>query len=386
MPDSFSDSRDDHLRRSGAFLREAYNRTNDDLLYRSAIGDAVEAIKHALQAYIWQRAAEVPADERRQRWQITAADAKMPDLVATVQEAGLSLSRARGDEVLQLNRKRNRLTHDSPRGGARISAREALDAVKLAQDVRNAILVALGGKPDSVLVAPSPVPTPNPSPAPSPHPPTPPPDPKPVGASGAGAAGATGKPSEAPPSPPAPVGTGGEEEDEEGGDEHPKPRRARTGWLIALAALLALVAGLAGGVALGYPLGQGHVPSWLPAGLLPAAATPTAAASATATPAAPTGPFTVGALLITPSACGVSPATLTLRDTGAAAVSWSAGSPDGAGAAFALSPTALAHPTLAGRLAPGASVTLTITGITPGAGHVVVVTDGGALAVPVGAC
>lgn len=404
MPSSFSDSRDDHLKRSAAFLREAYNRTNDDLLYRSAIGDAVEAIKHAFQAYLWQRAAEVTADERRQRWQITAADAKMPDLVATVQEAGLTLNRSRGDEVLNLNRRRNRLTHDSPRGGSRISARDALDAVKLAQDVRNAVVVALGGKPDTVFAAatassaaPATAARTEPSAATS--------SARSVAASAAPtpAAPAAGTPAtSAVPIPTMPASSSmplasSEDDDEDAAEDSKrlKSRRGRTGWLVALAAVLALVVGLSGGVALGYPLGQGHVPSWLPTGLLPSGlllASPTSAVTPTPTaPAAAAGPFAIGALLVTPSHCGLVPATLTLRDTGAVAVDWSAGSPDSAGAAFALapttaSPTALARPTVSGRLAPGASVTLTITGVAPGAGHVVIVADGGTLAVPVGVC
>lgn len=382
MPNSFSDSRDDHLKRSGAFLREAFNRTNDDLLYRSAISDAVEAIKHSFQAYLWQRAAEVAADERRQRWQMTAVDAKMPDLVATVQEAGLSLSRNRGDDVLRLNRNRNRHTHDAPRGGTRITATEALDAVRLAQDVRNAVVVALGGKPETMLppggsVGANPPAGARPS---SPPPPTPTPTPAPSPA----------KPADVAPAPPVTPAPADDEDDDDGGDERPARRRGRSGWLVALAAVLALLVGLSGGVVLGYPLGQGNVPgwlAWLPTGLLPTAASPTPTAAATATPATlPTGPFVVGVLLVTPSACGVSPATLTLRDTGAAPVSWSAGSPDSVGAAFALAPTALARPTLAGRLAPGASVTLTITGVAPGAGRVVIVADGGTLAVPLGVC
>lgn len=396
MPSSFSDSRDDHLKRSAAFLREAYNRTNDDLLYRSAIGDAVEAIKHAFQAYLWQRAAEVAADERRQRWQMTAADSKMPDLIATVQEAGLSLNRTRGDDVLNLNRKRNRLTHDSPRGGARISAREALDAVKLAQDVRNAVVVALGGKPDSVFMpaavsSTSPVAPPT-SARPAPAPAAPSPRPADVSPPAASTPATPSAPLPTAPAPPSmPIAHGGADDDDDDtkdSDESSRPRRrGRTGWLVALAAVLALLVGLSGGVALGYPLGQGHVPSWVPEGLLPVAGTPTlAAASATATPARASGPFVIGALLVTPSACGIAPATLTLRNTGATAVGWSAGSPDSPGAAFALSFGSLARPTISGRLIPGASLTLIISGIAPGAGHVVIVADGGALAVLIGAC
>jgi hypothetical protein len=147
----------------------------------------------------------------------------------------------------------------------------------------------------------------------------------------------------------------------------------------------ALVLGVAAGSAVTYPVAAGHPPAWLAfaAAFVPAA--PTATPQPTATPA-PADPFYAGALVVTPSVCGSTPATVTLRNTGASAVSWAAGSLDAPGAVFALTASGVARPTAGGRLAPGASVTLMVMGLPASGGHVVVIADGATVAVPVGMC
>jgi hypothetical protein len=405
VPKSFEENRDTHIKQAQAFLNAAQVRASDNLPYRTALSDAVEAIKHILQAYLWQRVAAIFPRDPAGVWQEVAIKGSMPDMLNAAAEAGLQL----GDinrAIRDLNDLRNQYIHGLPQRGALITKEAADRAVQVAGRLDERVRRALNGnlkEPAAAVVPTPPPPAPGGIGAPGGRPA----QPATAAASSAAAPSIAARPPSTPPTAPvtqpaaaaaatppaareAEAGEGG---DEESGDTdvdlnklpRAATRRGRTGWLVALAAVLALVVGLAGGVVLGYPLGQGHVPPWLPAGLIPATATPPTA-SATATPATASGPFVVGALLITPSACGITPATLTLRDTGAAAVSWSAGSADSAGAAFALAPAAPARPTLVGRLAPGASVTLIVTGIAPGAGHVVVVADGGALAVPLGAC
>jgi hypothetical protein len=154
----------------------------------------------------------------------------------------------------------------------------------------------------------------------------------------------------------------------------------------AAAALLLLGAAL--GAAGMYPLARGQValPTWIPFAASLYATTP--AASPTAQPTAtiaPSGPVLVGDLLVATSACGVTPVTLTLRNTGAVPVQWAVGALDAPGASFAFS-SGSAHSALAGTLAPGATVMLAVAGLPAGGARAVVIASAGATELLVGAC
>jgi hypothetical protein len=390
MPDLFEQRRDEHLKKSQAFLQEANNLFRDDLLYRSALADAVSAIKHSLQAYLWMRVGAVAAGEQRQRWQEVALDGSMPPLLRAAGEAGLPLGDS--DRVIrELNDLRNQRTHDSPRSP--ITPEQAARAVQIARAIRDRVVVALPGQVPAVATrvgarsAADPVHI-----APGQRQPagaaavTATTAPAPVGI----AAGKSGPPT-------ASVSTSETEADEEAaaGDgenasgESPVLRQRGRGWrrfLWPLATAAALIIGVAAGAAVTYPVAGGHSPAWLPfaADLMPAA--PTATAQPTAT-VVPPGPFFAGALVVTPSGCGATPTTVTLHNTGASAAGWAMGSPDAPSATFALLTTGGAsHPTLAGRLAPGASITLTVSELPAGGAHMVVIADGGTVETPLGTC
>jgi hypothetical protein len=383
MPDVFAQRRDEHLKKSQAFLQEASNLFRDDLLYRSALADAVSAIKHSLQAYLWLRVGEVQAGEQRQRWQEVALEGSMPQLLRAAAEAGLPLHDA-DRAIRELNDLRNQRTHDSPRSP--ITPEQAARAVQIARTIRDRVIAQAGGpaaRPavaartgvragDTVHVAPG---------APPSTPPT--------TTATAPATSTTTAAARAP----APAATAvapepASEDDTElvtADDALPARRtRGRRHWrLLGLAA--ALVVGLLAGSAVTYPVASGRLPVWIPyaSRLAPATATP----APTPTPAAiPTEPAVAGALQVAPSACGVTPPTVTLHNTGATPLSWAAGSPDRAGSVLAVAPSGSPHPTLTGRLLASASLTLDLVGLSSGAAHVVVIADGGTVEVALGLC
>ena len=386
MPDLFEQRRDEHLKKSQAFLQEANNLFRDDLLYRSALADAVSAIKHSLQAYLWMRVGAVAAGEQRQRWQEVALDGSMPHLLRAAGEAGLPL----GDSdraVRELNDLRNQRTHDSPRSP--ITPEQAARAVQIARAIRDRVVAGLPGQVPAVAArVGARVPAGDPvRVAPGQR--------QLEGAAAAAAATPTlvgmAAGTSGPPTPSAATSepeAEGEEEGEEGSapGESPAPRhggRGRGRFLWPLATAAALVIGVAAGAAVTYPVAAGHPPAWLPF----AAAVAPAAPTATAQPAAaPAGPFFAGALVVTPLGCGATPTTVTLRNTGASVVGWAAGSPDAPGATFALVTGGVARPTLAGRLGAGASVTLLVAGLPASGAHVVIIADEGTVEAPVGTC
>ena len=149
MPDIFDQRRDEHLKKSQAFLQEANNLFRDDLLYRSALADAVSAIKHSLQGYLWMRVAAAPAEEQRQRWQEVALNGSMP-LSRASEEAGLQTGDVRRT-VLDMNDRRNERTHDSPR--SLITPDQAEQAVRIARAVYDRVLRASGRAPVGVGAA-----------------------------------------------------------------------------------------------------------------------------------------------------------------------------------------------------------------------------------------
>ncbi|HEV7128650.1 MAG TPA: hypothetical protein VGN32_14565 [Ktedonobacterales bacterium] len=423
MPNTFQDKRDSHLKQAQAFLYAAQLRVSDNLPFRTAVSDAVESIKHSLQSYIWQRAGVLFPRDPAARLQEIATKGSMPELLSAAQEDGMQLGDV-AQRIRELNDLRNQYTHGLPQRGVLVTQETADDAVKLAQRIDQRVQRALG-LPTATAPAPTgssragvaasaaPASTRTPSAAVASAPSVsvksvPVPTlaaaaaaPATIPAAGLAAGVRPTSPSAVTsPSTPAPGSAGGALAEPGGGDDDDaaesevdlatlptSARRRRFPWLATLVAVLMLLLGVAGGGATVYSLASGHAPAWLPlpASFAPLAATAPPVPSPTAT-ALPTGPFVAGDLLITPSGCGISPATLTLRNTGATPLSWSTGSPDTPGAAFALSSGSVARPTVAGQLAPGATITLTITGIAPGAAHIVVVTTGGTVVLAIGAC
>jgi hypothetical protein len=352
MPDLFVERRDEHLRKTDAFLDEARNLFRDDLLYRSALADAVSAIKHSLQAYLWYRIGAVAAGDQRQRWQEVALDGSMPQLLRACTEAGLRLvdvERA----VRDLNDARNRRLHDLPQ--TPIAHAQAATAVQHAMVIRDRVREEITGR--SVTAA-ARVPAAAATSA-TPR--------APVRSSGAAVAAVA-----AVPAPEAAEGA-----------TTPAPITIRRGapsrrWLVAALTAVALVLGAGVGSAFTYPIASGAVPGWLGRGT-GRVQSPTATSSP-----AQGGPVLAGDLLLTASRCGVLPATITIRNVGNASLGWMSGSPDAANPGFATALDPTQHATLAGRLDPGASVTLTVTGLQ--GAHVVLISDTGTAELVFGAC
>ncbi|HEY7781908.1 MAG TPA: hypothetical protein VIC85_17085 [Ktedonobacterales bacterium] len=410
MPDIFDQRRDEHLKKSQAFLQEANNLFRDDLLYRSALADAVSAIKHSLQGYLWMRVAAAPAGEQRQRWQEVALNGSMPQLLRASEEAGLQTGDVRRT-VLDMNDRRNERTHDSPR--SLITPDQAEQAVRIARAVYDRVLRASGRAPVGVGTAASagkstaaaatqtgtrPTEPVRVGPAIAggssagtlaPRPPTP----TPAG-DRAPANGKTAAP-DAESTPPVVPAVPDDPDDGPLGplSDDPLPLRHRRGtawrW-IGLAAAVVISAVM--GAAVTYPVAAGDVPSWVPIrGYLPGPAT-TATSMPTPTITAvpiPSGPIQLGTLVITVAACGTTPRTLTLENTGPTAVAWAAGSPDVPGSALALvtaKGAGAARPTLAGRLTAHGSVAFALAAPATGPAHVVVIADAGTAEVALAPC
>jgi hypothetical protein len=355
MPDLFVERRDEHLRKTDAFLEEARNLFRDDLLYRSALADAVSAIKHSLQAYLWYRVSAVAAGDQRQRWQEVALDGSMPQLLRACTEAGLRLldvERA----VRDLNDARNRRLHDLPQ--TPIAHAQAATAVQHAITIRDRVKEEVTGRSIGAVAR-------MPASAAASR----------VPARGAGpaiAAVATVAPAAAEPEP-----------DAADRVARAAPVAIRRGapsrrWLVAALTALALVLGAGVGSAFTYPIASGALPVWLGRG-----GTHAQEPTATST-AAQGGPVLAGDLLLTASRCGAPTATITIRNIGNVSLAWMSGSPDGANPGFATAVDPTPHATLAGRLDPGSSITLTVTGLQ--GAHVVLISDTGTGELAFGAC
>lgn len=389
-PKTFLDQRDGHLKKSAAFRAAAKNRLADNLPYRTALSDAVESIRHALQAYVWSRVATQYPREPAGRWQEVAAKGSMPDLLAAAAEGGLNFSSQQQHAIMEMVRVRNSYTHDSPNSGMLITREIAEKAVNIALEVERR---TQGGKAEP---APAPAPASATKASDGPRPPqvvgpvAPPSTTVPAGKSASEKDAAPGNTRATEPAPETdtnPVGPGVEDPGVDDPDVEVGPitfsnRRGRRLW-VALGVAAALVLGLVAGTAVTYPVASGRaaLPGWVPfAGQL-APATPTGTLP-TATPY--TGPLVAGNLIVTPASCGAAQPTVTLQNTGATTITWAAGSPDALGAAFAASADGASHATLTGQLAPDASVTVYVTAWPSNGAHLVVIADGGtvSLALP----
>lgn len=401
MANTFQEQAKDRFRRSEAFLRKAQALIQDDLIYRSALADAVSAIKNMLQGYLSLQIATTLPNPRID-WQEIAASNRMPDLLRACGEAGLNLRGVERD-IRRLNTERNQRTHDDPQ--YLIDPRQAEDAVALALEIHKRIrddlrgsqqapaAVALPqrqssfGRPPSTAAA---------SVASA----------KPAGAvaapsAPANAANASAKPAAASAAPtasnaPTDVGLTGEDvnEDDEIAELPIRVRRRarlRRVLLNGLVAALLLIVGAVAGIGLVLPAASAYAPNLLApvVKLLPTATSaPTATLLPTATPTlALSGPLTLGALTISAPVCSAGVSSLQITNGGTAGARWAVSSVETNTAKFALAQADAGAPAQFDSLDAGKSMTLYVTNPSATAPyHIVLTSDAGAVQVVVASC
>ncbi|HKT39192.1 MAG TPA: hypothetical protein VJR48_12530, partial [Ktedonobacterales bacterium] len=338
----------------------------NDLIYVSALADAVSSIKNMVQGYLYTQIAQKPAGTAPQSWQEAAASNSMPDLLRAAAEAGLRLPNLLGPRINQLNRDRNSRTHDDPK--RLIDYARAQEAIGIAEEVRRTVRTALGAS-----TAPAQVPATVAAPV------APSPSAAPVAIASAAAPAVT-----------APALASDELEER---DDDVSP--ATPGWgrrfLRALgriaAVLLLLIVGIAAGVGIMIPVASGNAPSWLSFATrllpTPTAAVQTTTSAPTATPtAAPSGPIILGTITVSPPVCGAGGASFQMHNVGTAPAQWAIGSPGAMQPMFALTAGATPQVTLFGSLASTSEVTVYVSERTP----VVLTTDGGAVQLALPTC
>jgi hypothetical protein len=368
MANTFQDQANERFDKATAFLNSSRMLLRNDLIYVSALADAVSAIKNMVQGYLYTQIAQKPAGTAPQSWQEAAASNSMPDLLRAAAEAGLRLPNLLGPRINQLNRDRNSRTHDDPK--RLIDYARAQEAITIAEEVRRTVRAALGAS-----TAPAKVPAvagvapvaPSPSAAPI----------------------ATATTSAAAPVAVAPALASDELEERDDDVSPATPgwgrRFLRTLGRIA-AVLLLLVVGLAAGVGIMIPVASGNAPSWLSFAtrLLPTpSAVQTATTIPTATPtAAPSGPIILGTITVSPPVCSAGGASFQMHNVGTSPAQWAIGSPGAMQPMFALTAGATPQVTLFGSLASASEVTVYVSGRTP----VVLTTDGGAVQLTLPTC
>lgn len=435
MPNTFEEQARERLTKSLAFLNTSQSLLQDDLLYRSALADAVSSIKNMLQGYLLLRIAATPPSGLTQQWQDIANSNRMPELITACTQAGLDL-RGLAVEVKRLNSERNSRTHDDPR--RRVDVEQAEYALKVAREVQARIKDAVQGKSTSrslparaVERAKAASGALKPQPA--------------ISRSGVlpalttdafGDTSAYAKTAEPLPATPAPGGSSGEltsptaatsspttsasngksptatpptatddiadevADDDDSGNttefaalsssraRQPRGRFA-SGLLRVVSIAALLILGVAAGIGLTVPVTTGHAPGWLSfaSNLLPATPTPTVApvptTTATALPAP--APVTLGALVIGAPVCQSGVSIITLTNTGQHALDWAAGS-HSPSVIIATSPGSAGQPGQLGTLAPGASLALYVSGSPTTPYTLTVTTPAGAVQIPGTAC
>jgi hypothetical protein len=367
MANTFQDQANERFDKATAFLNSSRSLLRNDLIYVSALADAVSAIKNMVQGYLYTQIAQKPAGTAPQSWQEAAASNSMPDLLRAAAEAGLRLPNLLGPRINQLNRDRNSRTHDDPK--RLIDYARAQEAIGIAEEVRRTVRVALG-----VSTAPAKIPA-----AAAVAPVAPSPSAAPV---------ATATTPSAAPAVTAPALANDELEERDDDVSPATPgwgrRFLRTLGRIA-AVLLLLVVGLAAGVGIMIPVASGNAPSWLgfATRLLPtSSAVQTATTSPTATPTAPSGPIILGTITVSPPVCGTGSASFQMHNVGTAPAQWAVGSPGAMQPMFALTAGATPQVALFGSLDSTSEVTVYVSGRTP----VVLTTDGGAVQLTLPAC
>jgi hypothetical protein len=373
MANTFADQANARFDRATAFLNSSRMLLRNDLIYVSALADAVSAIKNMLQGYVLTQIATRPQGTAPQSWQEAAASNSMPDLLRAAAEAGLRLPNLLGPRINQLNRDRNYRAHDDPK--RLIDYARAQEAIGIAEEVRRTIRATLG------LAPAKPVPAPVAATATAPV----------ASAASAGGATPTAPPAAVPRAPVPGATLGSDEPDESDEDVSPRLRRGdglrrvlRALGRVA-AVLLLLLVGIAAGVGIMIPITSGHAPSWLnfATRLLPtqssSAATTTPMVTATQTPS---GPVILGTVTVSQPVCRGGQPSFALYNTGAAAVQWAVASPGAKTPAFVLGINGAPQPALFGSLASTSLVTIYITKSQP----VVVTTSDGAVQLSLPTC
>jgi hypothetical protein len=394
VPNFYEEQARQRFHRAKAFVDKAHGlMLQEDLVSRSALDDAISAIKNSLQGYLMYQIAQSSGNGGQRDWPEVAASNRMPDLIRACQQAGLPLNGLDG-EIKKLNDERNFRTHDDPlRAVDTVQARQAVEVALMVQRriadtlKRSGVSGILTAKPamseEAIL-------------------------PK----TGAGRAPVAGRAAPASPAtvlsrsatsvldapnavsasgsnghtPVLPSAQGIDEDDE----EPPAMRAAEQSWARRRAiglltrivvALVLIVAGAIAGVA--YSAYAGLTPR----GLFGAEPSQTANTQPTATPTLlPTNAaFSAGALLVGAPVCQAGRSVITLRNLGSAPLTFSLGSPDANDATFASAPDAQGQTTLTGTVAPGASLT-TYAQATAARYHIVVVGQTGTIQLLAGAC
>lgn len=366
MANTFQDQANDRFDKATAFLNSSRMLLRNDLIYVSALADAVSAIKNMVQGYLYTQIAQKPAGTAPQSWQEAAASNSMPDLLRAAAEAGLRLPNLLGPRINQLNRDRNSRTHDDPK--RLIDYARAQEAIGIAEEVRRTVRAALGMStaPTKVPAVAAVAPTPSSAPV-----------------------ATTTAPATAPAaSTPALASDELEERDDDVSPATPGwgRRFLRTLGRIA-AVLLLLIVGLAAGVGIMIPVASGNAPSWLSFATrllpTPTGAVQTAPSVPTATTAAaPSGPIILGTITVSPPVCGAGGASFQMHNVGTAPAQWAIGSPGAIEPMFALTAGGTPQVTLFGSLASTSEVTVYVGGRTP----VVLTTDGGAVQLALPTC
>lgn len=428
MANTFDEQARDRFTKSLKFMQKAEALLEDDLVYRSALADAVSAIKNMLQGYLLLKVANTPASGVTHQWQEAAASNRMPELIAACSEAGLDL-RGLAVDIKRLNVERNNRAHDDPL--RLIELDQAVQAIETARTLQRRIKAAIQGKIDSrslpVMAAQAahvaraavsgqlnrraPVAS---APAaklpPSADGATDMPAHKTNGAHQTGAspdaAHAVSLPAEPegalPSEPGAPTAADAlliEEESTQAGDTdemlaiEPRKRHRRRGAGVLVRAFIAaalLLVGMVVGAGLMVPVARGQAPEWLAftASVLPGTPSPTATPVPTATPLPHSTPQTLGDLAVSAAICSTGTTSFTLTNAGQAPLQWAAASPDAPAATFTVSDVrGERHAIVNDLLKPGASVTVSVVNASAtGPFAVDVIAPGGAVHVLAGAC
>lgn len=377
MANTFQDQANERFDKATAFLKNSRMLLRNDLIYVSALADAVSAIKNMLQGYLYvQIALQQQSGLAPQSWQEAAASNSTPDLLRAAAEAGLRLPNLLGPRINQLNRDRNARTHDDPK--RLIDYSRAQEAIAIAEEVRRSIRAALGLEDAPSKSAPAVVAAPAAS------------------SVAASAPSATATAAPALRAMPVAASTLANNEPDDGDDDVSPTSLARGSRLRRFgralgriaAVLLLVLAGIAAGVGIMIPVASGNAPSWLsfatrllPSPASSAVATQTPAPTATAS-AAPTGPIILGAVTVSEPVCGSGVASFQLHNTGTTTVQWAVGSPGASTPVFARTAGEAPRMTLFGSLASASAVTIYVSRTMP----VVLTTDGGSVQLTIPAC
>jgi hypothetical protein len=392
VPNYYEEQARQRFHRAKAFVDKAHGlMLQEDLVSRSALDDAISAIKNSLQGYLMYQLAQSPGSRAQNDWPEVAAGNRMPDLIRACQQAGLPLNGLDG-EIKKLNDERNFRTHDDPlRAVDTVQARQAVEVALMVQRriadalKRSGVSGILTGRPAVSEEATMP-------------------------RTGAGRAPVAGRAASASPvallarsassvldaptlasgkngHTPAPSSAQGAEMDDE---EPPAMRAAEQSWarrrtvslLTRIVVALALiVAGAIAGVA--YSAYAGLTPH----GLLGVDAGQAADAQPSATPTLlpANAAFSAGDLLVGAPVCQAGRSAITLRNIGSAPLTFSLGSPDAGDAKFAPASDGPGQATLSATVAPSGTVTA-YAQATAARYHIVVVGQTGTIQLLAGAC